>query len=341
MGTPKRFWTHIFLCSLLFLSTLHVSEGQRLFTASEPAPAPAPLRSQRGVARPPVRPPVQAPAPRSGASRSAAATGPGPVPGRPAVVRLAAVRAPTPDGPALAQHAAGNRSAAAATAPAAAAENRTAAAATAPAAAATSATAGSSSTLFVVSAKSATVTQLGRGRNASVILEGVDPWATWFNDKPVHRGGRILSARLFGPDFMQDSTWMSNPDMALYSSGLAGTRDPVDRVMIITVGSNPNYSNFSDSYTVLASVTILSDGSLSFNDVTLGRRDSGEDTVAGYYSGVRGTLSDGPTVVNATALGRTRNIVFSNVAIFVETSQCGCNMLGTCGCQNATDAVSI
>jgi hypothetical protein len=38
-----------------------------------------------------------------------------------------------------------------------------------------------------------------------VILEGVDPWATWFNDKPVHRGGRILSARLFGPDFMQDS----------------------------------------------------------------------------------------------------------------------------------------
>jgi hypothetical protein len=29
MGTPKRFWTHIFLCSLLFLSTLHVSEGNR------------------------------------------------------------------------------------------------------------------------------------------------------------------------------------------------------------------------------------------------------------------------------------------------------------------------
>lgn len=40
----------------------------------------------------------------------------------------------------------------------------------------------------------------------------------------------------------------------------------------MTVGSNPNYSNLSDSSTVLASMTILSDGSLSFNDVTLGRR---------------------------------------------------------------------
>lgn len=152
--------------------------GQRLFTASEPAPAPAPLRSQRGMARPAARPPLQAPAPRSGASRLAAATGPGPVPGRPAIVRLAAVRAPMPDGPATAQHAAENRSAAAATAPAATAANQTAAAATAPAAAATSATAGSSSTLFVVSAKSATVTQLGRGRCA--------PWPMLFSVLPYH-----------------------------------------------------------------------------------------------------------------------------------------------------------
>lgn len=43
-----------------------------------------------------------------------------------------------------------------------------------------------------------------------MVLEGVDPWATWFNDKPVHRGGRILSARLFGPDFMQDSASLNS-----------------------------------------------------------------------------------------------------------------------------------
>ncbi len=47
------------------------------------------------------------------------------------------------------------------------------------------------------------------------------------------------------------------------------------------------------------------------------RRDIGQDTVAGYYSGVRGTLADGPTVVNGTAMGRSRNAVFSNVALFV------------------------
>lgn len=45
--------------------------------------------------------------------------------------------------------------------------------------------------------------------------------------------------------------------------------------------------------------------------------NTGEDTVAGYYSGIRGTLANGPTVINGTALGRTRNAVFSNVALFV------------------------
>ncbi len=45
--------------------------------------------------------------------------------------------------------------------------------------------------------------------------------------------------------------------------------------------------------------------------------NTGEDTIAGYYSGIKGTLANGPTVINGTALGRTRNAVFSNVALFM------------------------
>ena len=125
--------------------------GQRLRAASELAPAPAQLRS---VTRPPKQ------AARSGVPRSAAATGePSPGPGRAAIARLAAVRPPAPHRPALPDAPIAPASAAAAdaaNAPAGAAEP--AAAAAAPVAAA--------STLFVVCAKSATVTQLGRGRCA-------------------------------------------------------------------------------------------------------------------------------------------------------------------------------
>lgn len=41
-------------------------------------------------------------------------------------------------------------------------------------------------------------------RNASLMLEGVDPWTTWFVDRPVRRGGRLLTSRLFGEAFLHD-----------------------------------------------------------------------------------------------------------------------------------------
>lgn len=46
-------------------------------------------------------------------------------------------------------------------------------------------------------------------RNASITLEGVDPWATWFVDRPVRRGGRMMAERFFGQDFWENGALMA------------------------------------------------------------------------------------------------------------------------------------
>ncbi|BDA46595.1 hypothetical protein COCOBI_09-0470 [Coccomyxa sp. Obi] len=355
MGTSsQQFWTSLALCALFLCCRVDLCEGQRRASNEETAPAPAPALARRGAAsrrsaQPPLirayaPAPAPAPAPahhrtapahdrQEKTPRSAAAAGsPGPVP-RPAVgsatiSRMAAIRAPTPDTPAAMRAPVGEHPEHAASKPEAPA---------APAAARTAATAApeNATTLFVISAKSATVTQLGRSRNASITLEGVDPWATWFVDKPVRRGGRIMAERFFGQDFWDNDTWVGFPDIAMYSSGVAGSGDQGDKVMVISVAYNPRYTNYTQATSTMSTMSILSDGSVSIPLVTLGKSNTGEDTVAGYYSGIRGTLADGPTVINGTALGRTRNAVYSNVALFVETSRCGCNVLGSCGCPDA------
>ncbi|CAL8471196.1 g10738 [Coccomyxa elongata] len=343
MGTSsQQLWTSLALCALVLCCRVDLCEGRASNEETTPAPAPA-LARRGGASRRSTKPalnrapgPAPAPAPRGTAAargqqgavaRSAAAAGeprsvPQPAVGSATVTRLAAIRAPTPDiirAPIPAAPVAEN-----------APKPETPVSRTAPTAAPDAAT-----TLFVISAKSATVTQLGRSRNASITLEGVDPWATWFVDRPVRRGGRIMAERFFGQDFWDNDSWVDFPDIAMYSSGVAGLGDQGDRVMVISVASNPRYSNYTQATSTMSTMSILSDGSVSIPLVTLGKSNTGEDTVAGYYSGIRGTLENGPTVINGTALGRTRNAVFSNVALFVETSRCGCSVLDSCGCQNA------
>lgn len=63
---------------------------------------------------------------------------------------------------------------------------------------------GESGTLFFVTAKIGTLTMMG-GRNGSLILEGVAPWGTWFDDKPIRRAGTLTSNQLFSSyDFFQN-----------------------------------------------------------------------------------------------------------------------------------------
>jgi hypothetical protein len=70
--------------------------------------------------------------------------------------------------------------------------------------------AGRNTTLFTVMAKIGTLTMLG-GPNGSLILEGVDPWGTWFESKPLQRAGVLPAYQLFGPDFIEGGEFWKPP----------------------------------------------------------------------------------------------------------------------------------